>query len=799
MSVESVSLRDALANVETLNEVETDEDVPVIEALSSTLECASNFDTNFEDRGAFVTGCSKYIEEATRHAEFNELLKEGFHHAGNLYTWRCCSRAVPMAKSNDQPNRIEINEKVAQVLQPEVEKLYRFMLFSNKAIARFCDEVRRLCHPEKRKDFVSESYLLVLGKFLNMFAVLDELKNMKASIKNDFSTYKRASQFLQNMSNISEMQSLSLFLATQNRIKEDLKTELTKVDGYEELLADVINICVHFFETQMYVNPTERHMFVKVIAFSLYLMDASKKCEKGAVSKMDQNQRITIKKLDKIFKSLEVVPLFGDMQIQPFSFVKRCQFYDASKWPSASNEGETCHINVVEKVKRIREHHDDYVTHLARIKIEISVYEKDASRTDAENREIANLVLSGIQLLCSWTSDVIETISWKLLHPTNSRDNPTCPETAEEYERATRYNYSQEEKAALVEIITMIKSVQRLLGKMEADFSLAIRRHIYAELQDFVQITIRDPLQKALKNKKDMLGGVMNSIIDTCSDNGLNNFNRSSDLSLKSKKKKGEAQSMTDIRVKRRCVAPSSTQLYLARTMLESLITEKDKSGKRYFRKDIDQKHLDKMVQFLRISYYWPALLHLPYTLDHCCDLAQLWFREFYLEMTMGKRIQFPIEMSMPWILTDHVLTTQDPSLMECALYELDLYNDAANFALRKFQKQFLYDEVEAEVNLCFDQFIFKVSEAVFTHYKQLAACMLLDKGFKSDCARLGITIRTPPAARFESLLRQRHFQLLGRSIDLNRLISQRVNVAIQRSLDVAISKFESEGLEKIV
>ena len=24
----------------------------------------------------------------------------------------------------------------------------------------------------------------------------------------------------------------------------------------------------------------------------------------------------------------------------------------------------------------------------------------------------------------------------------------------------------------------------------------------------------------------------------------------------------------------------------------------------------------------------------------HCCDLSQLWYREFYLEMTMGKRIQ---------------------------------------------------------------------------------------------------------------------------------------------------------------
>lgn len=31
-------------------------------------------------------------------------------------------------------------------------------------------------------------------------------------------------------------------------------------------------------------------------------------------------------------------------------------------------------------------------------------------------------------------------------------------------------------------------------------------------------------------------------------------------------------------------------------------------------------------------------------------------------------------------------------------LYPLDLYNDSGHFALTKFHKQFLYDEVEAEV-----------------------------------------------------------------------------------------------------
>jgi len=112
----------------------------------------------------------------------------------------------------------------------------------------------------------------------------------------------------------------------------------------------------------------------------------------------------------------------------------------------------------------------------------------------------------------------METVSWKLLNPTNHRSNPLCPESAEEYERATKYNYSPAEKAALVEVVSMVKGVQTLVGKMEPEFSLAIRKYIYGELQDFVQVTLREPLTKALKHKKDMLAGVMQSIVDTCSD-----------------------------------------------------------------------------------------------------------------------------------------------------------------------------------------------------------------------------------------------------------------------------------------
>ena len=126
-----------------------------------------------------------------------------------------------------------------------------------------------------------------------------------------------------------------------------------------------------------------------------------------------------------------------------------------------------------------------------------------------------------------------------------------------------------------------------------------------------------------------------------------------------------------------------------------------------------------------------------------CGDLSQLWYREFYLEMTMGKRIQVSEwtgeQMSRWWSsspsrcpfpgsslttswrreppptlsassIPSTSTTTLHSQLWTCSGKILG-FNDPWGFFSPR--KQFLFDEVEAEVNLCFDQFVFKLSEQV--------------------------------------------------------------------------------------
>ena len=73
--------------------------------------------------------------------------------------------------------------------------------------------------------------------------------------------------------------------------------------------------------------------------------------------------------------------------------------------------------------------------------------------------------------------------------------------------------------------------------------------------------------------------------------------------------------------------------------MLESLISEKAGKGKT-MKKDLDGATLLAIDSFLKNSRLFPYILNFTEVLRECCDLSQLWFREFFLELTMGKSIQ---------------------------------------------------------------------------------------------------------------------------------------------------------------
>jgi len=65
-------------------------------------------------------------------------------------------------------------------------------------------------------------------------------------------------------------------------------------------------------------------------------------------------------------QQLEVVPLFGDMQIAPFNYIRSSASFDASRWPMCTSSATSSQSNLLASLDNMRCEHDRYISELAR-------------------------------------------------------------------------------------------------------------------------------------------------------------------------------------------------------------------------------------------------------------------------------------------------------------------------------------------------------------------------------------------------------------------------------------------------
>jgi len=781
-----MDLTEANERVAVLERFPFEDQQPSIEGQSPAITYDAFVDYNFADRNAFDT---RWTEETQSISQLREVIKQGDFFVNMLYTYRSCSKALPTVKTAEQANRNEIYEGTYEVLEPEIKKLKTFMYFQRDTIKLFCEHVKRLAAmvvPDKKKKEEgtnpSETYVWYMIQLLDRFALLDALKNMKACLNNDFSFYKRAFGFLRNKMSgtddqTQENHTLYLFLAHQNSITTNIRTEVQAIAGFDDVLSLIANTCADFFEADRFVLPGEKHCLLRVMPYVLYLMDG----EQNSPNNIFKSKKIKLERFSKIFRKYPVVPLYGDMQITLESTIRRSPHFDEKVWGSSGADTKlSIEYEVVNHLETTRTQYNEYIAKFAGMVNEIRALKRDNKPVQtAIAFEVTNTVLQGIQFLSDWTAKVLQQSAWKYARPNN---DPSI-QSQVDYERVIRYNYKLEEKFALIEFIGMIKGLSGLMLREDSLLSPIIRTSLHDELQEFIQIGLRDLIRTATKKKKKERTELMQ--MRFVGADWLNGVEPDDPVLQGKKPKEGEK-----VQLASRSVAPSPTQLVLIRNTAFGLLSLK--------KTDFSSAQIKTLETFYQKSFFYEYLLNYTNTIQACSDLGDLWYREFYLELS--KRLQFPIDMSLPWILTDSILESKEPSMLEFLFYPLDLYNDSAYRALNSLTQQFLYDEIEAEVNLCFDQLVYKLSEQMYTYFKTQASSLLLDKPYKGQLETIYPASRlNVPKSRYEVILRQRHIQLLGRSVDLNLLIAQRMNTYLRQNLDFVITRFEASDITGIV
>ena len=145
---------------------------------------------------------------------------------------------------------------------------------------------------------------------------------------------------------------------------------------------------------------------------------------------------------------------------------------------------------------------------------------------------------------------------------------------------------------------------------------------------------------------------------------------------------------------------------------------------------------------------------------------------------------------------------------MKFLFHILDIYNDAGSEALCSMGQQYMYDEVEGEMNLVFDQLLYMLNRHLYTYYKNLSVFFHEDVAFKSlnpfhrfYTRRNEIRLwskhfsisknRILRISSYENIHTARNLELLGRKLNLKKVLNACLEREITRDLEKCFQDLE--------
>lgn len=710
-----------------------------------------------------------------------EQIEQGNNILNMLYTYRSCSRVIPQVQVHNQENKSQLYLKTFEVLSTEVEKtkeLYQFHTNTIKVLGEIMNNI--MLDVDINVTTVSSRFCMKLAEYLDMAITIDSLKMMKSSLNNDLSMYRRAFPNLPkdylatlNKEEINDINNkLYYFLGEHDQFLLDIKKIFQNNSRLEEIFIEIMNFYADTFETNQWFLPKERNILLKAMAVGIFILD-NKDDSKSIIKK-----KIKLDRYAKFFKMYPVVPAFGELPITLDTIYSKAPHIDSKKFCDVDTDSAGKMYNICNFIDITRNEYNNFICEFGLIMEKMkTALTKKANLLFEENKQIYNITVQGLQLLTKLTCQLKDQIAWKFYRPKNA-DSPEIPKdvVVTDYELALKYNLTSNDKNAIIEYIGMIKNLGALLKKYDSIQPTAINNYIYVEVQQFAKTSIQKCIEIAVKKKKP-ISGIYTQILSFVEDTNI----------VSKEKQKNDAD------IQKRDVALTRTQLFLMKYLLDLTFIEKNKSKNNFKKKDFPD-----VQQFMDKLFYFEYMLNINDIINECSDLSGLWYKEFYLELS--KKIQFPVEMSLPWILTSHILLTDAYNLTEYILYPLDIYNDAAQHTLYKLHSKYLYDEIEAEVNLCFQHFMFLLCKKIFTHFKIHGTTSLMGIELLNRTNKASHFLKEYlPLDHYDSILRQKSFMLLGRDIDLSKIIAENMSINMKNSLDQIITKFEQSDLSGII
>lgn len=844
--LEPLALEDIILPVIRLLDSKEEKISTIFTTLSPNVQCdnkallvnigSNTLSNRFSDAFGYPLKNKIAFNELELISQIDHLVERGQHFINALYSSRCISKAIP--DKEDLVNSIrenlpfvnvmsetDIEEQIAikrssllyeciKILRSSMQQIMEIIEFIDDSLQTFTDTIAQISN---MTEIVPEILYTSLISLMDVLFILDNLKHLKKNTMIDFAKYKQLLGNNISLNDTDELKDLEKFFNNQKYghqyCIQSLKNKLKKIRGNESILVEILQFSIASIEKKQFVLPSEKFKLIRTLPNLLFLIDGSdhegKEINIFSTKLID---RLKIQNLQNLFKENPVVPLYCDISCTISDIlVTMDHFVEASmghSWGVDPDSKIVDSYNIVNHWPIIRSSYSKYITRFAAAmnKLEKYPFRKVFDEVNIElAKESYNMCLDGFHLLSEWSSIVHACMAWKYTHPCDVDDIENQDKAAEaedknylKYAQAFKYNSSKEELSVFVDILSMIKSLASLMSKSENTVAPLLRFHMHHKIQQFIQGDLLPVLHRLDKRNKPSLPSLL-ALRSIAADwnHGLEPVDNFKDYS----RKQGKVSAKHPARV----VSTSMTQLNLIRSLIRTLNHETSELRQRngiMGKADLEKDDVAAFDAFYYDTFFFSYMLNYAENIRELSDFGDLWFREFYLETASA--IQFPIETSIPWILSEHIISSSSDSLnvplVESIIFILNIYNDAAYRALHVFKQQYLYDEIEAEANLALDQLVFLLSDDFYRYYKNLAASTCLEKSFKHVLEEVKSTshFQIRPK-RYDSVVSQKSIQLLGRSINFCFLIKQHVNTLISRDIEIAIKRFESSDITGIV
>ena len=226
---------------------------------------------------------------------------------------------------------------------------------------------------------------------------------------------------------------------------------------------------------------------------------------------------------------------------------------------------------------------------------------------------------------------------------------------------------------------------------------------------------------------------------------------------------------------------------------------------------DLEPTDLKIIECYLEESKGYNNMLCIDSILYTLSNMSICWFKESYIHNTISvSTISTPdltstlstssmsVTHNLPYILLAHILDDKGQNyyshnneqgqnydhlqykipILQKLLYILDIYNDTYNTALHIYKQQYLCDEIETEVTWVFDNISLLLADNIYNYNKHIILTQyIIDTELKHKLHELKKSTylaSVNSVAYITSDILQITINLLGRNIDLKKLITQR-------------------------